>query len=158
MAIKIQLLDRVMIQFLGRNFLLSGRGYFTERWSPKASFTPVYLRLAFTCHARARIGIDVIKYTTGKLKWACRKKKKIITNLVRDLGLTRDNCRGHCYDGAGNMAGRYTGALTLIQHQFSKFILLLDKFILVELTSHTNCWIHPRRLSCYWQWISSKHC
>ena len=30
------------------------------------------------------------------------------------------------------MAGRYADALTLIQHQFPKFILLLDKFILVE--------------------------
>ena len=53
-----------------------------------------------------------------------------------------DNCGGQSYDGAGNMAGRYAGALTLIQHQFPKFILLLDKFLLVE-TSHANCWIHP---------------
>ena len=53
-----------------------------------------------------------------------------------------DNCGGQSYDGAGNMAGRYAGVLTLIQHQFPKFILLLDKFLLVE-TSHTNCWIHP---------------
>ena len=43
-----------------------------------------------------------------------------------------DNCGGQSYDGAGNMAGRYAGALTLIQHQFPKFILLLDKFLLVE--------------------------
>ena len=58
------------------------------------------------------------------------------------LGLTMDNCGGQSYDGAGNMAGRYAGVLTIIQHQFPKFILLLDKFLLVE-TSHTNCWIHP---------------
>ena len=38
----------------------------------------------------------------------------VITNPVRDLGLTMDNCRGQSYDGAVNMAG----ALTLIQHQF----------------------------------------
>ena len=68
--------------------------------------------------------------------------KELITNSVRDLGLTMDNCGGQSYDGAGNMAGRYAGALTLIQHQFPKFILLLDKFLLVE-TSHANCWIHP---------------
>ena len=30
-----------------------------------------------------------------------------------------DNCGGQSYDGAGNMAGRYAGALTLIQHQFA---------------------------------------
>lgn len=40
----------------------------------------------------------------------------LIINLVRDLGLTMDNCRGQSYDGAGNMAGRYVGASTLIQH------------------------------------------
>ena len=33
---------------------------------------------------------------------------------------------------AADVSNRYTGALTLIQHQFPKFILLLDKFILVE--------------------------
>ena len=43
-----------------------------------------------------------------------------------------DNCGGQSYDGAGNMAGRYAGILTLIQHKFPKFILLLDKFLLVE--------------------------
>ena len=53
-----------------------------------------------------------------------------------------DNCGGRSYDGAVNMAGRYAGALTLIQHQFAKIILFLDKFILVE-TSDTNSWIHP---------------
>ena len=53
-----------------------------------------------------------------------------------------DNCAGRSYDGAVNMAGRYAGALTLIQHQFAKIILFLDKFILVQ-TSHTNSWIHP---------------
>ena len=42
----------------------------------------------------------------------------VITNPVRDLGLTMDNCGGQSYDGAVNLAGRYAGALTLIQHQF----------------------------------------
>ena len=69
------------------------------------------------------------------------KELKLITNSVRELGLTMDNCRGQCYDGAANMAGRYAGALTLIQHQFPQFMLLLDKFILVE-TSHPNSWMH----------------
>ena len=68
--------------------------------------------------------------------------RSLITNSVRDLRLTMDNCGGRSYDGAVNMAGRYADALTLIQHQFAKIILFLDKFILVE-TSHTNSWIHP---------------
>ena len=46
--------------------------------------------------------------------------KELIINSVRDLGLTMDNCRGQSYDGAGNMAGRYVGASTLIQNQFPK--------------------------------------
>ena len=48
--------------------------------------------------------------------------KELIINTVRDLGLTMDNCRGQSYDGAGNMAGRYVGASTLIQNQFPKAI------------------------------------
>ena len=35
-----------------------------------------------------------------------------------------DNCGGQSYDGVGNMAGRYAGVLTLIQHQSLKFKLL----------------------------------
>ena len=53
-----------------------------------------------------------------------------------------DNCGGQSYDGAGNMAGRYAGTLTLIQHHFAKIILFVNKFILME-TSHTISWIHP---------------
>ena len=46
-----------------------------------------------------------------------------------------DNCGGQSYDGAVNMAGRYAGALTLIQHQFAKIILFLDKFICWKLVT-----------------------
>ena len=49
--------------------------------------------------------------------------KEFIINSVRDLGLTMDYCRGKSYDGAGNMAGRYVGTSTVIQHQFPKAIL-----------------------------------
>ena len=52
-------------------------------------------------------------------------------------------------DEAADVSNRHAGALTLIQHQFPKFILLLDKFILVE-NSHTDCWIQP----CYHPYIS----
>ena len=59
----------------------------------------------------------------------------------------QDNCGGQSCGGDGNMAGRYASALTLIQHQFPKFVLLWDIFILVG-TSHTNCWIHPWTSFC----------
>ena len=63
----------------------------------------------------------------------------LIINLVRDLGLTMDNCRGQSYDGAGNMAGRYVGASTLIQHQFPKAI-------------YVHCMNH-RLILARWRWF-----
>ena len=46
--------------------------------------------------------------------------KQLILNAISDLGLSMDDCRGQSYDGAGNMAGRYVGASTLIQGAFKK--------------------------------------
>ena len=54
---------------------------------------------------------------------------KEFTYSVRHVGLTMDNCRGQTNDGAGNMAGRYAGVLTLLEHQFAKFILLSDNLL-----------------------------
>ena len=31
--------------------------------------------------------------------------KDLIIGAVADLGLSMDDCRGQCYDGAGNMSG-----------------------------------------------------
>ena len=39
-----------------------------------------------------------------------------------DLGLSMDDCRGQCYDGAGNMAGRLSGASSLIRQAHEKAI------------------------------------
>ena len=33
-----------------------------------------------------------------------------------------NDCRGQCYDGAGNMAGRLNGASTLIKEEYNKAI------------------------------------
>ena len=38
-----------------------------------------------------------------------------------------DNCGGQSYDGAENMAGRYAGELTLIQHQFAKNYFIFEQ-------------------------------
>ena len=48
--------------------------------------------------------------------------KDLILKSINDLGLNMDDCRGQSYDGAGNMAGRYVGASTLIQRQFQKVV------------------------------------
>ena len=48
--------------------------------------------------------------------------KDLILNSITGLGLSMDDCRGQSYDGAGNMAGRYVGASTLIQRQFPKAV------------------------------------
>ena len=39
---------------------------------------------------------------------------------VTDLGLSIDNCRGQCYDGAGNMAGQLNGASSSIAKEHGK--------------------------------------
>ena len=33
--------------------------------------------------------------------------KDLIIGSVADLGLSMDDCRGQCYDGVGNMSGRF---------------------------------------------------
>ena len=48
--------------------------------------------------------------------------KNIIVKAVADLGLSMDDCRGQCYDGAGNMAGRLNGASSLITQSHPKAI------------------------------------
>ena len=40
--------------------------------------------------------------------------KDLIIGAVSDLGLSMDDCRGQCYDGAGSMSGRLNGASSLI--------------------------------------------
>ena len=48
--------------------------------------------------------------------------KYLIVGAVGDLGLSMDDCRGQCYDGAGNMSGRLNGASSLIRAEFYKAI------------------------------------
>ena len=50
--------------------------------------------------------------------------KDLILKVVSDLGLCMDNCRGQCYDGAGNMAGRLNGASALITQEHEKAIYI----------------------------------
>lgn len=49
-------------------------------------------------------------------------KDLIVNAVTTDLGLSMDDCRGQCYDGAGNMAGRLNGASTLIRREHEKAI------------------------------------
>ena len=48
--------------------------------------------------------------------------KQLILKAVSDLRFSMDDCRGQSYDGAGNMAGKYSGAATLIQRDFPKAV------------------------------------
>ena len=48
--------------------------------------------------------------------------KDLIVGAVADLGLSMDDCRGQCYDGAGNMSGRLNGASSLIRAEHDKAI------------------------------------
>ena len=76
--------------------------------------------------------------------------KEFITNLVRDLGLTMDNCRGQSYDSTGDMADRYVRASTLIQNQGfinKKIMLVLLCPMSAILTSRKNKHNHIRNFS-----------
>ena len=42
---------------------------------------------------------------------------KLILDTLESVGLSMDKCRGQCYDGAGNMAGRCRGAAARIAQQ-----------------------------------------
>ena len=48
--------------------------------------------------------------------------KDLIIGAVGDLGLSMDDCRGQCYDGAGNMSGRLNGTSSLIRAEHDKAI------------------------------------
>ena len=48
--------------------------------------------------------------------------KDLIIGAVADLGLSMDDCRGQCYDGAGNMSGCLNGASSLIRAEHDKAI------------------------------------
>ena len=48
--------------------------------------------------------------------------KDLIIGAVADLGLSMDDCRGQCYDGADNMSGRLNGASSLIRAEHDKAI------------------------------------
>ena len=41
-------------------------------------------------------------------------KKKVFECITQELNLKLEDCRGQCYDGAGNMAGKFSGLSTRI--------------------------------------------
>ncbi|XP_044172417.1 zinc finger MYM-type protein 1-like [Acropora millepora] len=49
-----------------------------------------------------------------------RAIKEMKETAVTDLGLSMDDCRGQCYDGAGNMAGQLNGASSSIAKEHGK--------------------------------------
>ena len=48
--------------------------------------------------------------------------KVLVIGAVVGLGLSMDDCRGQCYDAAGNMSGRLNGASSLIRAEHDKAI------------------------------------
>ena len=48
--------------------------------------------------------------------------KNVIINAVTELGISMNDCRGQCYNGAGNMAGRLNGASSLIKGEYNKAV------------------------------------
>ena len=60
------------------------------------------------------------RFSPLRRRYLRRSNQATNLNAISDLGLSMDDCRGQSYDGAGNMAGRYVGASTLIQGAFKK--------------------------------------
>jgi len=65
--------------------------------------------------------------------------KDLIIGAVADLGLSMDDCRGQCYDGAGNMSGRLNGASSLIRAEHDKAIYVHCKNHRLNLCVAVTC-------------------
>jgi len=61
-------------------------------------------------------------FTTGETSGAVLKEE--VFAVLRKVGFDTDWIVGQCYDGAGNMRGRYAGLATLIQKDCSKAIYI----------------------------------
>jgi hypothetical protein len=79
------------------------------------------------CHAVERL-LEV--FTTGETSGAVLKEE--VFGVFRKVGFETDWIVGQCYDGAGNMRGKYAGLATLIQKDCSKAVYI---------------WCHAHRLN-----------
>ena len=62
-----------------------------------------------------------------------------IKDFLRDQNLEIDNCRGQGYDGAGNMAGRLSGAAARIQENYKKALYVHCNSHILDLCVATCC-------------------
>ena len=56
--------------------------------------------------------------------------KDLIIGAVVELGLSMDDCRGQCYDGAGNMSGRLNGVSSLLRAEHNMAIYVHSMVII----------------------------
>ena len=56
--------------------------------------------------------------------------KDLIIGAVVELGLSMDDCRGQCYDGAGNMSGRLNGVSSLLRAEHDMAIYVHSMVII----------------------------
>ena len=69
-------------------------------------------------------------------KAICSKLEETVSNL----GLDMNNCRGQGYDGAGNMAGKYSGA-AVIQQSYPKALYVHCRSHILNLCVASSCQI-----------------
>ena len=78
-----------------------------------------------------------------------------ILHKVNSLGLDMDLCRGQGYDGAGNMAGKCSGAATLIQKDHPKALYVHCRAHVLNLCVAFACTIHlVRNMMCHVKAVS----
>lgn len=56
--------------------------------------------------------------------------KDLIIGAVVELELSMDDCRGQCYDGAGNMSGRLNGVSSLLRAEHNMAIYVHSMVII----------------------------
>ena len=56
--------------------------------------------------------------------------KDLIIGAVVELGLSMDDCRGQCYDGAGNMSERLNGVSSLLRAEHDMAIYVHSMVII----------------------------
>ena len=59
----------------------------------------------------------------------------LIKDVLLRMNLKLENCRGQCYDGAGNMSGRISGVSTQLLNEEPRAI-------------YTHCYGHALNLAC----------
>ena len=78
-------------------------------------------------------------YTTCDEGLSGKAIAKKIIDTISELSLEMENCRGQGYDGAGNMAGKCSGAAVRIQHSYPQALYVHCRAHVLNLCVASAC-------------------